>query len=244
MERQINLELFKEPLPYKWRVQSFSKNKASATCVAYVDARAVMDRLDEVVGPENWTCRYEQIKNNLYCYIGIYINGRLIEKSDCGTESNVDKEKGESSDAFKRAAVKWAIGRFLYDLPMQYLPASEKKASNNYPFVVDDSGKQVWDLTSHINNKLNKNNKLQTKKETSKQDSEEEIENQRVLGLIKTINACMDIDVLRKINTDNEGLGKKRADNKALLSRIDILTPPKPKTDQELMEESVKQAKV
>ena len=46
----MNLKDLKKQIPYQWRVQSFSKNKAQAQCVAYIDARDVMNLLDEVVG--------------------------------------------------------------------------------------------------------------------------------------------------------------------------------------------------
>jgi hypothetical protein len=72
---------------------------------------------------------------------------------DCGTESSTEKEKGESSDSFKRAAVNWGVGRFLYDLKIVHLPANMKKEKSppNWPHVVDSRGNKVWDLTKHIN---------------------------------------------------------------------------------------------
>lgn len=152
MATEIKFEDLKQELPYKWRVQSFSKFKPEATCVAYVDSRDVQKLLDNVVGPENWQDEYYEVKNNLFCRIGIRVNGEWTWKGDCGTESNVDKEKGEASDAFKRAAVKWGIGRFLYDLGMHKLRANEQQgASKNTPYPVDDSGNRIWDITKHIN---------------------------------------------------------------------------------------------
>ena len=64
----------------------------------------------------------------------------------------MDKEKGEASDSFKRAGVKWGIGRFLYDLEITYVKSSEAKTQNNFPYVIDDTGKRVYDLTEYINN--------------------------------------------------------------------------------------------
>lgn len=157
---KLNLEELKKKIPYQWRVQSFSKNSAVATCVAYIDARDVMNILDDVVGPGNWQSDYKEIKGNLYAGIGIRLNNDSFEwtwKWDCGTESNTEKEKGEASDAFKRAAVKWGIGRFLYDLPMQFIQSNEKKTNSNYPYCVDDNGKKIWDLTEFINKKLGLN---------------------------------------------------------------------------------------
>lgn len=151
----MNLEGLKQFIPnYKWRVQSFSKNYPAATCVAYVDARDVMELLDEIVGPENWQSDYKELKGNLYAGVGIKVEGEWVWKWDCGTESTTEKEKGEASDAFKRAAVKWGVGRFLYDLPIQYVKANDKKTGDNWPYVIDDQGLKVKDLTTYINGKI------------------------------------------------------------------------------------------
>lgn len=108
----MNLKDLKKEIPFKWRVQSV--NQYNASCVAYIDARDVQDLLDEVCGQDSWQCRYSEHKGNLFCEIGIDNGTEYIWKSDCGTESNVEKQKGEASDAFKRAAVMWGVGRFLY----------------------------------------------------------------------------------------------------------------------------------
>lgn len=92
----------------------------------YKTARTDMDLLDETVKPYNWQCRYETIKDNLYCTISIYDAEKKmwVEKSDCGVESAFgDKEKGEASDAFKRAGFKWGIGRELYTAPFIWIAA-------------------------------------------------------------------------------------------------------------------------
>ena len=143
-------------MPYQWRVQSFSKNKASCQCVAYIDARDVMRRLDEVVGAEFWQDDYKVINNQLFAGIGIKVQNEWIWKWDTGTESETEKEKGIVSDSFKRAAVKWGVGRFLYDLSIQYIDANEKKTTSpvNYPYPIDSSGKRIYDITEHINKKL------------------------------------------------------------------------------------------
>jgi len=123
MSKKIE-NLLKQEMPFKWRVQSTRNNKA--TCVAYVDARQVMDKLDEAVGFGNWQDEYYEHNGNLYCKIGIKVADEWIWKSDCGSESNVEKQKGEASDAFKRAAVKWGIGRFLYSMTMVKLDSDGK----------------------------------------------------------------------------------------------------------------------
>ncbi len=147
----MNLEDLKKELPFKWRVQS--ANKWGAQCVAYIDARDVQDRLDEVCGPENWQCKYTEHKGNLFCSIGIRMIpisapstfGEFTWKEDCGTESNVEKQKGEASDAFKRAAVMWGIGRFLYSMKIIKLSVIEDKGK----FYPAENGKRIY--TDKIN---------------------------------------------------------------------------------------------
>jgi hypothetical protein len=147
----MNIKDLQKKIEPQWRVQSFSKNKPQAQCVAYIDARDVMRLLDEVVGPENWQDDYKDLGGQIFAGIGIKVGDHWSWKWDTGSESNIEKEKGQASDSFKRAAVKWGIGRFLYDLPIQYVSANEIKTANNFPYVVDNTGKRVWDLTKHIN---------------------------------------------------------------------------------------------
>lgn len=156
----MELNKLNKEIPCKWRVQSYSANKASAQCVAYIDARDVMDILDEVVGKENWQDDYKLIDGKLLAGIGIKTNknGALewVWKWDTGTESNMEAEKGQMSDAFKRAGVKWGIGRFLYEKEIVYIDTNEKLIKENgkpknYPYPVDKQGKRIWDITKHIN---------------------------------------------------------------------------------------------
>ena len=147
----MELQKLKEPMPYKWRVQESKEH--GANCVAYIDARDVMDRLDAVVGEGNWQSKYESHNGNLYCAIGIKINSEWVWKTDCGSESNIEKEKGEASDALKRAAVQWGIGRFLYGLPIERLK-TKQHGQKWYP--CDDKGNILWskeDLTAYIQSK-------------------------------------------------------------------------------------------
>jgi len=150
--REIQANLKKE-IPFKWRVQSFSKNKKKAQCVAYIDSRDVQDTLDKYC---SWSDRYYEFAGLLFCEITIHTSNGDFKRSDTGSESREEKQKGHSSDAFKRAAVKFGVGRFLYSMPIMYVDSSEIKTNNNYPYVIDSNGKRVWDLTKHINNILNK----------------------------------------------------------------------------------------
>lgn len=142
------IDNLKKEIPYKWRVQSFSKHKPQATCVAYIDSRDVQDVLDTHC---EWSDRYYEENGMLFCEITIYADGREYKRSDTGTESNTEKEKGHSSDAFKRAAVKFGVGRFLYSKKIQYLKANASKSNSSSNWVVDNNGSRVYDITKFIN---------------------------------------------------------------------------------------------
>jgi hypothetical protein len=144
----VNLKDLTKDMPHKYRVQQ--AKQYGANCVAYIDSRDVQDLLDKVIGPDKWQDKYYEVKGNMFCSIGILCGETWVWKTDCGTESNVDKQKGEASDAFKRAAVKWGVGRFLYSLPMPKLNTTTYKDSKDgqgrpkyYP--VDANGNIIWD---------------------------------------------------------------------------------------------------
>ena len=102
--------------------------------LSYIDARYVMDVLDDVVGCENWRDEYQVLNGNMFCGLSVRVNGEWITKWDVGSESNIESEKGEVSGAFKRAAVKWQISRDLYDEE----PVPKKKSSKSYSSYSND----------------------------------------------------------------------------------------------------------
>ena len=95
----------------------------------YKNSRCDMDILDETVGAERWQREHYEVKGNLYCRVGIFFDGiGWVWKSDCGVESYAEKEKGESSDSFKRACFNWGIGRKeLYTAPFIFTKSTAKE---------------------------------------------------------------------------------------------------------------------
>ncbi len=114
-----------------WRAQSVTTNGGGAAlALAYLDARDVMDRLDDAVGPMNWQDRYEETaKGRLLCTLSIRVGDEWVSKSDGAGNTDVEGEKGAISDALKRAAVKWGIGRYLYDLGNIWAPCELNQSS-------------------------------------------------------------------------------------------------------------------
>ena len=93
----------------------------------YKDARCDMKILDETVGPENWKRSHEMINGNWFCNGSLWDEGKKewVTKQDVGTESYTEKEKGQASDAFKRACFNWGIGRELYTAPFIWIKSGD-----------------------------------------------------------------------------------------------------------------------
>ena len=105
----------------KWRVGSRTPDKTRGVALAYVDARDVMERLDQVVGNRNWETRYNDAAGICICTLAVRIGDEWVVKSDGAGQTNVEGEKGAASTAFKRAAVQHGPGRYLYSLPDLWL---------------------------------------------------------------------------------------------------------------------------
>jgi hypothetical protein len=121
------------PEQIHWRVGATNADKTKGMALAYIDARDVQDRLDETVGPTLWQCRYPHANGKTVCEIGIMCvtpqGYEWIWKADGAGDSDVEAEKGALSDAFKRAAVRWGIGRYLYDLESPWVEVEQKGRS-------------------------------------------------------------------------------------------------------------------
>jgi hypothetical protein len=145
------------PDAISWRVGSTNIDKqtnkpregqeARGLALAYLDARDVMDRLDLVCGADGWQNRYSHVGPITVCEIGILLEGTWLWKSDGAGASDIEAEKGALSDAFKRAAVRWGIGRYLYALPSPWVAL---KAQGRSWIIADtEYGKLRSLLASH-----------------------------------------------------------------------------------------------
>ena len=113
-----------EPKEVKFKPQMVKNNRAMA--MAYIDARLIQDRLDEVLGVANWQDTYQFLPDgSVVCRLRLKLGDHWITKTDVGSPSEQpdsgDRVKAAVSDALKRAAVKFGIGRYLYRLPAQWV---------------------------------------------------------------------------------------------------------------------------
>lgn len=115
----------------EWRVQSATNNngKYKVLVLPFITSRAVMNRLDQVVGP-HWKDQYEpvlvQSAPALRCILSLKIGDEWISREDAAELSDIEPIKGGYSNALKRCGVKWAIGRYLYNLPQFWVVLNDR----------------------------------------------------------------------------------------------------------------------
>lgn len=124
--------MFRDLRPNEVEARVAQCSAKGASLLLYKTARTDYALLDETVGPERWQCSYREVKGNLFCDLSIRFDDGWVTKSNCGTESNMEAQKGEASDAMKRSGFAWGIGRELYTAPFIWVPADRlQKLSQN-----------------------------------------------------------------------------------------------------------------
>ena len=116
-----------------WRVVATTKDKERALVVPYMDARMVMERLDAVVGPENWNTEGKFGEDGrTMCTLSVRVQNRWMTRtgvsgflpSELERRRNMgwsDLAKGAWSEAFKIAASSLGSGRYLYNEEQQWV---------------------------------------------------------------------------------------------------------------------------
>lgn len=113
------------PNEIEWRVQS-QTSTGKLIVVPYINNRCVMHRFDAAFGAENWTSEFKEISNGFLCRLTVTINKREVYREDGASKTNIEPEKGGISDAMKRAAVQFGLGRCLYDYPRVFIECDGK----------------------------------------------------------------------------------------------------------------------
>ena len=186
------------------RVGTLKKDGSGASYLLYKDSRCDMKILDEVFGAFNWQREHKELKGVIYCGVSIRSEqGEWVTKWDAGAESNVEKEKGEASDSFKRACTNWGIGRELYTSPqiwVNFANDKEKESRGNIGLRVSnitvENGKitalEIVDRNGNVRFTYGKQ-KLAEKPVELK--TKEDIERQRE-DLKSIVESCNTIDEL------------------------------------------------
>ncbi|WP_278984097.1 Rad52/Rad22 family DNA repair protein [Sphingobium yanoikuyae] len=131
------------PHEHKWRAQSVARDGRRAQALCYIDARTVQARLDEVCGVAGWESSFaETPSGRVIASISIDMGARWVSKSDGAGATAMEGEKGGLSDAFKRAAVMWGIGRYLYTIPSTWAECDVVRDEGGQPRL--RNGKPTW----------------------------------------------------------------------------------------------------
>jgi hypothetical protein len=115
-----------DPKLVKWRVGATSQDKSKGIALAYIDSRDVMKRLDEVCGIDGWQAKYVPIQDGFICELSIKVGDTWVTKSNAAGYTKVEPIKGGASDALKRSAVLFGVGRYLYYMPNTWVKLKQQ----------------------------------------------------------------------------------------------------------------------
>ena len=131
--------------PFEPKLVKFRKGGGSGL-LAYIDARDVMKRLDDVMGVENWQTKEHRVDGGFVCELSLRIGDEWITKTGAANDTKVEALKGGSSSALKRAAVNWGIGRYLY-----YLPTSANSGNvDKWPAWAKPGATEKWEDVAEL----------------------------------------------------------------------------------------------
>jgi Rad52/22 family double-strand break repair protein len=113
-----HLELF-AALAAPFEPEEIKVRSQAGRSLPYITSRTIMNRLDDVLGPSNWWDDYQPLEHSVICRLTVRLpDGTVLTKSDAGGYAGMadpgDDDKSGFADAFKRAAVKFGVGRYLY----------------------------------------------------------------------------------------------------------------------------------
>jgi hypothetical protein len=116
------------PTDIEWKPGAVTRDRKKGLAMAYITARAVQDRLDEVFGPGNWKNEFRAgPEGGVICRIYFKNDdGEWVWREDGADNTEVEAVKGGLSNALKRAGAALGIGRYLYDMPSQWVPLNDK----------------------------------------------------------------------------------------------------------------------
>jgi len=140
MDKSIEAIITKLKEPFRedqleYRVGATNKDKTMGLALPYVEARAIQNRLDEVIGFNSWKVSYREVKDGFLCSLSLKINDEWISKEDGAQLTEFESVKGGISSAFKRVASSgFGIGRYLYGVRNQWFPIVPK--GKGYEFAI------------------------------------------------------------------------------------------------------------
>jgi hypothetical protein len=149
------------PIELSWKPSNKFGDKLM--CVCYLDSRDIQDRLDDVVGVAGWQTKFISQAGKLFCELSLKIDNEWITKSDVGIDTQVAADKGAASDALKRAAVHFGIGRFTYEVDSVLVSfTTVRRGSKDVDTPTNSQGHKLYGqkLSNYINQNFDKLSKV------------------------------------------------------------------------------------
>ena len=180
------MKKLKEPFPpneIEWRIQSqgMKDNKPWVMVLAYVQARAIQERLDEIFGFDGWQDEYRSESNNIICRLSVKAHDSWIYKENGASETQVEAFKGGISGAFKRVAASgYGIGRYLYHLEVKFaeVAMTNPGKSDIWNKVYDKTTKTTfWWKTPELPSWAMPSQKIEPKRSTFKETYSPAVDN-------------------------------------------------------------------
>jgi len=149
------LEKLREPFSkdeLEFRVGATNNDKTMGLALAYVQARAIQNRLDDLFGVNGWTTRYKEVGAGFICSLSVKINDEWITKEDGAPMTDFESIKGGISNAFKRVASSgFGIGRYLYNAKNNWFPSVGAASQQTTEATANEAGDRA---NSFVNNQL------------------------------------------------------------------------------------------
>ena len=138
----------------EFRIGATNSDKTMGLALAYVQARAIQNRLDEVLGFDNWKTSYREVNGGYICSLAIKINNEWVSKEDGASSTEFESVKGGISNSFKRVASSgFGIGRYLYEAESKWYPI--KQQGKNFIFITAPTLEEK-EITKSVNKTSNK----------------------------------------------------------------------------------------
>jgi hypothetical protein len=125
------LEQLSEPFAKEdifWRAGAVSRDKKRAQALAYAEPRVYEDRLNEIC-PGDWSVKFIPWgESRLICELTIHgVTRSSTGEFDTEKRNAIAEGTVAEAQAFKRACSKFGLGRYLYELPVQWMDFDEEK---------------------------------------------------------------------------------------------------------------------
>jgi len=167
---EVIMNKLKEPFSedqLEFKVGATNKDKSMGLALPYVEARAIQDRLDEVIGFNHWKVSYREVKDGFLCSLSLRINNEWISKEDGAQLTDYESVKGSISSAFKRVASSgFGIGRYLYGVRTQWFPIIPKGKGYEFATTPTIELKNIEKISSKKENPMDKLEKARMTKLT------------------------------------------------------------------------------